>query len=294
MNKEFDYSWRAMGSRAQMTVITSSQKEADKSFLHVKECIDRYENIFSRFDASSELSQLNHRKSLSVSGYFREVLKIAKELYEETQGMWNPLVQARRIGYNATIDRIRKRDVHPIDPSIYSIDFNRVVVQGSHVTLPPDCELDFGGMLKGYVAQISMATCPVKAFGMIVNIGGDLCVSGKERDGQAFVIDVISPYNKREKYPIVMEEGALCTSGSYKRRWRSDGREMHHILDPETRMSSSSDVMSATVVHTDGARADAYATTAIVGGSKKFESLLKKLDVHSALTIDENGRIRKY
>ena len=61
----------------------------------------------------------------------------------------------------------------------------------------------------------------------------------------------------------------------YKRKWKCIDGDVHHIIDSRSRISVQSDVVSASVIHKDGAVADAYATYAIVLGMERALDFLQ-------------------
>src|SRR5205085_660515 len=79
-----------------------------------------------------------------------------------------------------------------------------------------------------------------------VNLGGDLRVWGAApTDDPAWPIAL-----EDESSQIVgLAEGAIATSTTAKRHWRTDdGASRHHIIDPRTGAPAQTNIRSATVI----------------------------------------------
>ena len=61
--------------------------------------------------------------------------------------------------------------------------------------------------------------------------------------------------------------GALATSGRDRRRWRREGRELHHLIDPATGTSADGDLLRVTVVGNDAIDAEVWAKALFLVGA---------------------------
>lgn len=292
MLKEFNYHTRVMGCDFDLTFLTKDISVADQCFTRAVEMAEFYEKKFSRFNANSELSILNTAKSMAVTKEFFDVYEMALSLYRETSGIFNPLLQVSQIGYTKSFEKISSGDesLH-IGNLRYNQNINDIVVNRDTITLQNDQLLDFGGFLKGYVVE-KIAQELHECMDLIVNIGGDLFAKGKDENNENFVIEIEHPLDEKKNIFVSVNNEALCTSGTYKRKWIADGEKYHHIIDSMTRRNSKTDIISASVMHSSGSYADAYATYAISVGSKKAEKFFISKNINFVL-ICENGAIIK-
>ncbi len=277
MIEEYNYHSNIMGCDFELAFITDSVEKADDYFTEAFDIAQFYEKKFSRFDNESELSQLNKNKLLVVSREFLDVYHIACDLYQKTQKKFNPLMQVSKLGYNKTFDEIQRERVGAID-SQYNIDLDDVIVNKNEITLQDTQNLDFGGFLKGYVAQ-KITQKINKDNGTIINVGGDIYVSGLDTDNRPFEIEIINPDNEDKNIKVSILDRALCTSGTYKRNWKYGNNRKHHILDTAQKDSAKTDIISATVLHDNGAIADAYATLAVALGKQRAIEFLTKQNI---------------
>jgi FAD:protein FMN transferase len=261
---EYEFSEHLMGTELSVSIITEDESYATGLYTQTLTRLKLYEGQFSRFLLESELSRLNTERSLVVSPLFITLLRVAQNLYKKTDGHFNPLLQIHKLGYTDTFEHIKAKDhAEPILP--YNTNLNTVSIDEATrtVSLADDQKLDFGGFLKGYLAENEAKRIMYgneKVQGVIVNIGGDIHTRGKDADGHIFVFDIQNPINGKS-ISIPLENTSLATSGTYRHAWNAHGAPVHHILARDGTHNPDSAVVSASVVHENGATAEAYAKT---------------------------------
>jgi thiamine biosynthesis lipoprotein len=291
---EFNFERKMMGSELTVAVIADTHENAWQAFDRMCAIGDAFETRFSRFLPESELSRLNTQKDADVSPEFLEITQRAAELFAETNGIFNSLAQIQALGYTKDFARLADEEI-TTSSEAYDSDFSKVRIdpRASHITLQPTHQLDFGGFLKGHVAELMARSCE-KCAGCIVNLGGDIATRGHDEHGDPFVFAIYNPVTDTHVLPRVVEDGCIATSGTYKRTWVQNGTQTHHILNPATRQNPDSDVISATTVHHDGYRADAYATVALILGSQKAPEFLESRGIPFALITTSGNVVHSY
>lgn len=293
--QEYSYSQKRFGTTATISLVMESAVQAEQIIQAGFALLATYEARFSRFLPDSELSSLNSKKELVVSDEFFLILKLSYDLYKKTGGIFNPLVQVARAGYNAPFGEIKNTPQKNIG-GIYNIDFNSVYFDDvtKKVILQSEQKIDFGGILKGYLAEkISkgISTKNPQCQGNIVNLGGDIHTEGVDETGRPFKFMIYNPNNDTE-IPILLSDTSLATSGTYSRTWQTFAGPMHHILGPDGIKNSDSDLISASVIHKNGAVAEAMAKVFLVIGATKIpETIL--LDDYQCLLINKDGKINR-
>ncbi len=290
METEYNYHTNIMGCDFDMTFITESEEEADKCFIKALSTASSYEKMFSRFDKSSELSQLNKHKTLVVSQEFLDIFFVAKELYKKTQKRFNPLLQVSKIGYNKSFDKLNKNQVCDFKFQTYDIDLEKIMVINNKIILQKNQNLDFGGFLKGFVVQ-KIANEIQNSKGSIINIGGDLYVNGLNGKNIPFEIEIINPCDKSKNIKLFLSNKTLCTSGVYKRTWKYNNIQKHHIINVNSMDSANTDIISTSVISEDGAIADAFATLSITLGSKKSINFFESQNIEYVIICKNNDII---
>ena len=153
--KEFEFESKIMGTDLNVSIVTEQSEIAKEIFSEIMKILVFYENKFSRFLSNSELNILNKKKNLIVSKEFIEVIIESGKRYRETNGYFNPLIQIKKLGYTEDFKNLGKKKNITKDLVEYNLNFDQIIIneQSREVTLKENQELDFGGILKGYLAE---------------------------------------------------------------------------------------------------------------------------------------------
>jgi len=221
----------------------------------------------SIFDSTSLLSRLNRNLTDSIDDHIAFNLHLADSIGALSGGRYDvtvkPLVEAW--GFAG-----RSRTEHPdLDSLLRFVGRDKVRVEGRRlVKSDPRVQLDFNSVAKGYTVDLLAAL--VERFGAgnyIVDIGGEVRCRGVNRRGEPWRIGVETPFDGNMtdgeylQKRIRMEQGALATSGNYRRFYLdAGGRKVAHTIDPRTGRSVVSRLLSATVAAPTCAEADALGT----------------------------------
>ncbi len=278
--QEFTYTGKAMGTDFSVSIVCAAEEVARTLFEGTGNTIHAYEARFSRFLPESELSRLNRAGTAIVSPEFLEVLLEAQRLFTLTHGIFNPLVQISRLGYTSTFENL-KTAIAPLSPDEpYDIDFSTTFVnpETRNVILSEGQQLDFGGFLKGFLAEkIAKEIMESKdtVQGVIVNLGGDIHTRGLDAEGAAFLFSIYNPITKKDDFHIPLKDTSLATSGTYKRTWMHAETPTHHILDSAGVHNPESDIVSASVVHESGGMTEACAKVFLATGIEEGTRILQ-------------------
>lgn len=244
----------------------------------IKQRITIFENTFSRFIVTSELSRINAHtgKPISISEEMFKLLSAAERLRKTTHNNITPLVGAvmDAIGYNKTFDSLtHESEISPLPDSTSLVDLN-MVLDPAHqtLTLPLGTKLDVGGIGKGYLLEELAPWIEQQSKHYWLSLGGDMLVAGKDADEQPWIVGVQNPFSLNEdigKLHMPPNRLTIATSGITKRKGVSNGIPWHHIINPSTGKPSDTDVVMATVVAPSALEAEAYAKHIIIEGSKK-------------------------
>lgn len=294
--EEYEYTGKAMGTEFSISIVCNSKERADKLSNQAIVKIQSYENRFSRFLKESELSILNDKKEMAVSSEFLKVTQEARALYTLTQKNFNPLVQIARFGYTKNFNDIDNTD-EVKNTEDYSIDFSTTIIdeKNSKIILQKGQKLDFGGFLKGYVTEKickELKNCSQDVIGVIVNIGGDLHTQGVDEQGQEFIFNIYNPITKTEDISVPIHNQSLATSGTYKRTWQNKSQQVHHILDYSGNKNPETDIVSVSIIHPEGAKAEAFTKVFLSVGIDKAQEILKTENFKS-ICITKDGTLIK-
>ena len=268
------YRFPALGTTAQVTVIDRSGLRTAGALLHDElETIDR---ACSRFLASSELNALNAGAGapVGVSSVLFEAVESALRAAAATEGAVDPTIggSLRSLGYDCDfaligtdddrrqVVRLRRRPT----------TWRRVLLDRERHTIriPTGVELDLGATGKAFAADRAARRIAAElGKGVLVSLGGDIAVAGTPPVA-GWPVRVTDDHRDPdgEGPTIALRSGGLATSSTTLRRWRVDGVERHHIVDPRTGRSAPEVWRTASVAAATCVDANAASTAAIVLG----------------------------
>lgn len=152
-------------------------------------------------------------------------------------------------------------------------------------------QFDLGGFAKG--AALDIATDHLAELGLrnaVLNAGGDVNVMGHHSE-RPWRVAIRDPFVWGAVAGVSLEPGeVIYTSGNYERFFRYEGTRFSHILDPRTG-APVQDIVSVSVIDTQGARADAAATALAVAGVEDWPQVARDMGVELVLMITDDGRL---
>ena len=152
-------------------------------------------------------------------------------------------------------------------------------------------QLDFGGIAKGFAIDIAIGH--LRDLGInnaIVNAGGDLRGIGRHGN-RPWNIGIRSPRGNGILASLSIDgDYSIFTSGDFERFYEYEGKRYHHILEPCTGYPAVS-MISATVMHTDAATADAAATALFIAGPEHWYSVAREMGIRYVMLVDSDGKI---
>lgn len=259
------HEFRAMGTDVELLLVG----EPGDSFRAVEAEFERLEEIMSRFRPQSELSRLNAAGWIDAGPDLLRVVRLALAAREETVGLFDPTVHRALVaaGYDRSFERV---EPDGSDGSCGARCGGEVTVSGRRIVLEPGTLLDLGGIGKGYAVDRACELL-APAGPCLVNAGGDLAVRGGAWPVGASGLT------------LLLESGAIATSGRDRRRWERNGDERHHLIDPRTGRPAETALLSVTVVAPTAVRADVLAKVAFLGGEVDVPRVLVTADGTVAL-----------
>jgi FAD:protein FMN transferase len=248
------HSFPAMGTMVELFV---EAEDAAAELSAAEAEFERLEQVMSRFRPTSELSRLNEAGELDASADLADVVACALEARTGSRGRFDVTVHDALVaaGYDRTFDEV-PADAPSVGRPVRC--GGGVAVEGMRITLEPGTRLDLGGIGKGYAAERVAALLSL-AGPCLVSAGGDIAVRGVPSTGTW-------PVAVSDELTLGLTRGGLATSGTERRRWRRDGIEQHHLIDPATGKPAASDLLRVTAVGADAVEAEVLATSLFIGG----------------------------
>ena len=231
---------------------------------------------------------------VAVSVDCAAVLDAALDVWGETGGALDPALYPVIKAWGFTTGEYRVPAQTELDALLAARDTAAIAIDGGTVTMPAGMELSLGAVAKGYAAQkAAEAMAAAGAERAILSLGGNVQTLGETRpDGKPWQVAVTDPLDTGAYVgTLAVGQTAVVTSGGYQRYFDRDGVRYIHILDPATGRPVDNDLLSATVVTADGARADALSTALFVLGSEGAQAYTAAHEDVDAVLITKDGRV---
>ncbi len=283
----------------------AAQAEANAAAAFAR--LDELEQVMSDYRPGSELMQLRDAVGtgpVPASPALFEILDRTLSVSAATGGAFDPTLgpltqlwrEARRTG--------RPPDRALLEDARSRTGWERITLdrEARTVLLPAGTRLDLGGIGKGYAAHETVKLLRTRGIPRcLVALAGDIALGdppppprpespvlgyGDRRDdlgprpspGWRIAIGGTSE-------SVLLSNSCISTSGDTEQFVEIDGVRYSHILDPRTGLGLTRRVQ-ATVIHSDGATADALATALCVAGVDGAPAVLDRFPEALALVLE--------
>ncbi|WP_084614634.1 FAD:protein FMN transferase [Nakamurella lactea] len=274
---------REIWSTTATVVVTDPEMLSAAGRLLDLELLD-VEYAASRFRRDSEIAMVNRcaGSEVTLSATLNELVAAALRAARITGGLVDPTVAAAVIGvgYDRTIGDLRNRDIGLTIPATGprpspGIGGARHDPVSRRLLVPRGVGLDLGATAKAWAADHAAGQIHAAVgCGVLVSIGGDVAVAGQPPAGGWRVAVGDDHRTAEQGNPVVtIRRGALATSSTSVRRWRTTSGVRHHIVDPRTGDNPEPFWRTASAVADSAVDANAATTAAIVLGREAADWL---------------------
>ena len=259
-------------------------------------------DIYNEYDGMVNLCTLNkavdgqHQK-LKVDRKIIDMLLYAKEMYSLTDGKMNVAMgSVLSIWHDyrtAGIDEPWNAELPPMDAlteAAKHTDINNIIIDEENSTVwlaDPQMKLDVGAFAKGYAVEMVARMIEEKGkTSYTLNVGGNIRTIGIKGNGDKWKTGIENPNDTSENIEIVeLEDQAIVTSGSYQRYYYVDGKNYHHIIDPDTLMPAEKGFLSVSVICKDSGMGDGLSTALFCMSLEEGQALVNSIDGVEAMWV---------
>ena len=279
----------------------------DKDLL--TECMnlcDKYEKVFSRTSADSELYKLNHRKLTPVEGTedtyqvsddLAELVSEGLDYSQLSEGAFDIAIEPLTSLWDFTAEDPQVPKDSLIQAALPKCDYHNISVNKTknEITLKTaDTAIELGAIAKGYIAdrlKDYLVSQNVKS--AIINLGGNVLCIGEKPDNSAFKIGIQKPFADRSETIAVMDirDKSVVSSGIYERCFEQDSTLYHHLLNPKTGYPYDNGLIAVTIISDQSVDGDALSTTCFALGLEDGVKLAESLDDVQAFFVTSDYEI---
>ncbi|MCW7754733.1 FAD:protein FMN transferase [Desulfobotulus sp. H1] len=258
--------------------------------------INRSLSVYVENSDVSRFNRMKAEETMVPDVLFMTVLHAAREVYEWTEGAFDPTVLplVNLWGFGPDGYHGYLPDTDALEQVKKNVGMNRLIFyEDGRIGKQEDgISLDLGAIAKGYGVDLLAETLEEAGIRhYLVEIGGEIRVGGCRPDGTPWVLGISRPFPGSAPSDLLLRmeicNGSLATSGDYRNFFESGGRRFSHVMDPLTGYPVETGIVSASVLHKSSMKADALATAIMVMGMEKARAMVARLDGVEALVVKE-------
>lgn len=289
--------WYSFGTLVDVTIVDSDVQRVNHALKSLSLEFNRRNSEWHPWKPGSMLDinqALSRGESIPVDEHMSRMVRQIKQLYASSYGTFNPAIGkvVSLWGFHGQQDD----DWNPPAPQQIAAWLEQhptaddlVLNDGILSSNNPALQLDLGGYAKGYAIDLGLDM--LQAAGIenaLINAGGDLVTLGSQ-GSRPWHIGIRHPQQQGEiAWLETKGREAVFTSGNYERFHEKDGVRYTHIIHPWTGMPVT-EIASASVIHKNGAIADAAATALVVNGVNNWREIAQSMGIDYAMIVDQQG-----
>ncbi|MDN4166053.1 FAD:protein FMN transferase [Cytophagales bacterium LB-30] len=291
----------AQGSTYQIKYLSTKNISYKKAVDSILLGIDQ---SLSLWVPDSELNQFNRGTQIKFSSpYFYDVLVKSREVYEATEGAFNPALMPLIRAWGFGPEQPIFPEPRVVDSLKAFVNFDSIFFDTKAICkLKKGIQLDFNGIAQGYTVDVLAAFLEAQGIeNYMVEVGGEVRCKGKNEENNVWAIGISNPLFKEKgdkeiQVGVRLDNRGLATSGNYRKFYLKDGKKLGHTIDPSTGYPVEHSLLSASVFAKESAIADGLATAFLVRGleyAKAYAAEHPEIDV-LLLYADEQGNLASY
>ncbi len=279
------------------TIITLTAYVDDPQILKdaMTEC-GKYEQLLSRTVEGSDAWRINHANGepVEVSEDMAVILRFAKAISEKSGGAFDVTIGPASTLWDFKAETPALPDAEALADAAKRIDYSKLELDGTTVTLPAGMMIDLGAIAKGYIAdQIKSYLKERGVEHAILSFGGNVIAIGAKPNGSPWKVGIQDIDGETQTAMLVSKniDMSAVTSGIYERGFEMDGVIYHHLLSPFTGWPVQNELASVTIFSDSSMMGDALSTTAFVMGTEAGMELIESLEGVEAVFIDRERNV---
>ena len=305
-----EYSFDYFDTATTIVGYEKTEAEFDVVCEEIKSLMQKYHqlyNIYNRYEGVNNLCVVNDtvdgvHKEVKVDKEIIDLLLFSKEMYDLSNGRVNVAMgSVLSIWHDYRTDGINHPEnaelpnMEDLQNAAEHTDIEKLIINEENSTVflaDPEMKLDVGAIAKGYaVEQVALFLEEKGKTGYLLNVGGNVRAIGTKPDSEGWSVGIENP--EREDADAYIEylkisDKSIVTSGNYQRYYIVDGKNYHHIINPDTLMPGT-EFRSVSVLCADSGKADALSTALFNMSLEDGKKLVSKIKGVEALWVAPSG-----
>lgn len=210
----------------------------------------RLYDIYNDYEGINNIKTINSQAGIApvkVDRRIIDLLLFARKAYRTTNGQMNVALGAvlriwhehREAGI-ANPEQAMLPDMEQLREAAKHTDIDQMIIDEKNSTVylqDPEMSLDVGGIAKGYATEQVARIAEKSGFTSgLISVGGNVRSIGVKADGTTWKVGIQNPFdeNGQDISKVNLTNASLVTSGVYERYYIVNGKNYHHIIDPDT------------------------------------------------------------
>ena len=252
--KEAVETWKGIVMGIEVSIRFRGKENTEKLGQLAENEAKRLEAIFSLWQDDSELARLNQQKKIKPSPDLFACLKLARELYEKSNGAFDPTIETYQSWLQDELIEGRDPDEEARAVKRQLVDFSKVKISPQGVILRPEVLISLNAIAQGYLTDRIYELLEKESVKSALVNFGEYRVVGQEA----------WPVTIKGKNEAIQLKTALAVSSGSGKRMTATSTE-NHLMHPASGKSPEARKTYA-VIADSAALADGLATIAAVTG----------------------------
>lgn len=259
------------------------------------------EQSLSMFDKSSAVSRINRGECDSLDRMLADVLRLSLLVNKASGGMFDPTVAPLTDlwGFGRKGRTTDAPTAESIDSVLTRVGISKCMIKGNRLIKGHErMEFDFSAVAKGY--GVDCVADMLRRNGVndyMVEIGGEVSVSGKNRHGTDWRIQVDAPSDDATAHEALtvleLSDCAIASSGNYRNFIvNEDGTRTGHTINPLTGYPAVTRSLATTVIAPQCGLADALATALMACDPDSAAIIIGQFPSTSAIVMTNDSIYR--
>jgi thiamine biosynthesis lipoprotein len=250
----------------------------DSVLLQIDSSMSLYKphSLINQFNASD--------KGCQIDNQFATVIRKSFEISKNTTGYFDvtvaPLVQAWGFGPKPVQRYPEESDIQKL---LKVVGMDKIVLKKNNFLKKRNSgvTIDLNGIAQGYsVDEVANYLISRGITSFVVEIGGELRIKGLKIDGAVRRIGIEGPAlteggSPQIRHIAAIKEGALTTSGNYRKFYQNGAKKVTHLINPKTGHPLQNQMISVTVFAKDAITADGYDNALMAMGIEEALQFVK-------------------
>lgn len=296
----------------EVVAFTKSEEEFSEFANFIKNELEIYHQLYDKYNLYEGINNIKTindnagKEPIKVDKKIIDLLKYSIDAYELSNGrvnigmgsvleIWHDYrTQGIEDPLNATLppmELLEEANKHTNLDMLIIDEINSTVLLADS-----QMRLDVGAIAKGYATeQVTQAAIDMGYTDFLLSVGGNVrAAGGKGKQKDPWNVGIQNPDKESEQrsiYTLALIDLSLVASGNYERYYTVDGKEYHHIIDPNTLMPSEYFV-AVSIICEDSGMADVLSTAIYNMPYEKGLALIKSIEDAEALWIFHDGSMK--